>query len=284
MTTVRTKIANVTGYKFAELSESPLYQWREMLLRKCKELELKGSIILAKEGINLFLAGTSTSCEVLLSLVRALPGLEGLQSQLKRSYSDHQPFTRMLVKVKREIIVFGVPEVNPARYTSPHISPRELKLWLDEGRNVTLLDTRNTFEVKLGTFVNATTLGIKDFRSFPAAVDKLKRESSLHESTDPIVTFCTGGVRCEKAAPFLEREGFRQVYQLDGGILRYFEDCGTAHFSGECFVFDKRVGVNAKLEETESELCFICQTTLTAVEAKDPRFVKGESCQFCCKK
>jgi RluA family pseudouridine synthase len=195
------------------------------------------------------------------------------------SETEHQPFTKMLVRIKREIIAFGVEGINPAQRTSPKLAARDLKQWLDEGRPVTLLDTRNDYEVKLGTFQNALPIGIEHFRDFPAAVRKLP--PAMKEQ--PIVMFCTGGIRCEKAGPFMEREGFKNIFQLDGGILKYFEECGGAHYDGECFVFDQRVGVDPGLHETNATQCFMCQTPLTVAEQGDPRYVPGRSCPYCFK-
>jgi UPF0176 protein len=195
------------------------------------------------------------------------------------SKTDTQPFNRMLVRIKKEIIAFGVKGIDPARRTSPKLAPRELKRWLDEGRPVTLLDTRNDYEVKLGTFRNALPIGIEQFRDFPQAVGKLAPELKQQ----PIVMFCTGGIRCEKAGPFMEREGFENVFQLDGGILKYFEECGGEHYEGECFVFDGRVGVDAGLQETESCQCFNCQSPLTPEEQQHEHYVEGQSCPYCFK-
>ena len=142
-----------------------------------------------------------------------------------------------------------------------------------------MLDTRNDYEVKLGTFQNALPIGVKHFRDFPDAVRKLPQE--MKDRT--IVMFCTGGIRCEKAGPFMEREGFKSVLQLDGGILKYFEECGGAHYDGECFVFDRRVGLDPDLHETDSSQCFTCQTPLTAKERLDERYVPGQSCPHCFK-
>ena len=266
-------VLNAAAYKFAELTGLP--DLRARLKEECHAKELKGSILLSPEGINLFIAGESSAVESLLGMIQSIPGLETLQA--KFSESDEQPFNRMLVKIKEEIIAFGVEGINPARHTSPRLSAGELKRWLDEGRPITLLDTRNTYEVKLGTFAGAVTLPIRHFRKFPAAVDALPDE--LKER--PVVSFCTGGIRCEKAAPYLEKAGFREVYQLEGGILKYFEECGGAHWEGECFVFDKRVGVDPALRETGSQLCFACQEPLTAEEVKDPRYVYEVSCPHC---
>jgi predicted sulfurtransferase len=266
-------ILNAAAYKFAELRDLP--ELREQLKGECIARALKGTILLSPEGINLFIAGERTAVESLVSTIRAIPGLETLEAKL--SESDEQPFNRMLVKLKNEIIAFGVEGINPARHTSPRLPVKELKRWLDEGRPVTLLDTRNTYEVKLGTFAGAVTLPIRHFRKFPAAVDALPEELKQV----PVVSFCTGGIRCEKAAPYLERAGFREVYQLEGGILKYFEECGGAHWEGECFVFDKRVGVDPALQETGSQLCFACQEPLTAEEVKDPRYQYEVSCPYC---
>lgn len=266
-------ILNAAAYKFAELTGLP--ELRERLKGVCRNLGLKGSILLSPEGINLFIAGEQAAVDSLLGTIRAIPGLETLQA--KFSESGGQPFNRMLVKLKQEIIAFGVEGINPSRHTSPRLPAKELKRWLDEGRPLTLLDTRNTYEVKLGTFAGAVTLPIRHFRKFPEAVNALPEEMKRI----PVVSFCTGGIRCEKAAPYLERAGFREVYQLEGGILKYFEECGGAHWEGECFVFDKRVGVDPSLQETGSQLCFACQEPLTAGEVKDPRYVYEISCPYC---
>ena len=267
------KITNLAAYKFAALPD--IRALRTHLLAQCRAWELRGTILLSVEGINLFVAGERDKIDLLLAELRALPGLEDLQP--KFSETDHQPFSRMLVRLKKEIIAFGVEGINPAQRTSPKLTARELKQWLDEGRPVTLLDTRNDYEVKLGTFKNALPIGVDHFRDFPAAVAKLPEKLKAQ----PIVMFCTGGIRCEKAGPFMESVGFQKIFQLDGGILKYFEDCGGAHYDGECFVFDQRVGLDPSLQETDSTQCFRCQTPLSAEDQKDSRYVPGQSCPFC---
>ena len=269
-------ILNIAAYKFAELRN--LEVLREELRSECRKAGLKGSILLSPEGINLFIAGEPSAVEWLLGRLRAIPGLEHLEE--KRSESNDQPFNRMLVKIKKEIIAFGVEGINPARYSSPRLAPKVLRRWLDEGRPFTLLDTRNDYEIKLGTFAGARTLGIDHFKQFPEAVRHLPAE--IKET--PVVSFCTGGIRCEKAAPLLEQEGFQNVFQLEGGILKYFEECGGAHYEGECFVFDKRVGVDPALQETGSQLCFACQEPLKPEELLDPRYVYEVSCPSCFEK
>ncbi len=266
-------VVNITGYHFVPLSD--LASLRERLSVQCKAWQLKGSILISREGINLFVAGGRAEVEALINELRSIAGLSNFTPKV--SVSDDQPFNRMLVKIKKEIIAFGIPGIEPAVRTSPKLPPRKLKRWLDEGRPVTLLDTRNDYEVKLGTFKNAVALGIDHFRDLPKAVGKLP--AGLKKQ--PIVTFCTGGIRCEKAAPYLEREGFEQVFQLEGGILKYFEECEGEHYAGECFVFDKRIGVDSHLAETENTQCFNCQAPLTVVDQADARYVFEKSCPYC---
>ncbi|MBN9415520.1 hypothetical protein ABS71_11820 [bacterium SCN 62-11] len=257
-------VCNAAAYRFLPLSN--LKELREELKDLCRRLDLKGTILLAPEGVNLFVAGSQTAVDELL---RHLP-LE--PEHVKFSYSQTRPHSRMLVRLKKEIIAFG----RPLTHTAPRLAPRELKQWLDEGRPVTLLDTRNDYEVRMGTFRNAVDLNLTQFRDFPEAARTLE-----HLKSTPVVTFCTGGIRCEKAAPWLEDQGFTQVWQLDGGILRYFEEVGGAHYEGECFVFDRRVGVDPALEETDSVVCPVCLAPLTPEQQQDPRYERGQSCPHC---
>jgi UPF0176 protein len=270
-----TSILNIAAYQFLRLTD--LRALRARLQTLCKDANLKGTILLSPEGINLFVAGEASGIDLLLGELRSWPGLDALQP--KFSETDHQPFRRMLVRLKKEIIAFGVEGIDPARRTSPKLSAKELKRWLDEGRPLTLLDTRNDYEVKLGTFKNALAIGIDHFREFPQGVARLSPELKKQ----PIVMFCTGGIRCEKAGPYMEREGFESVFQLDGGILKYFEECGGEHYDGECFVFDQRVGLDPSLQETGSSQCFGCQTPLTAADQQHPHYVPGKSCPYCFK-
>jgi UPF0176 protein len=266
---------NISAYRFVPLTE--LKALKQDLLSLCRNEGLKGTILLSTEGINLFVAGTSESIQCLVGFIRKLPGLSDLVP--KESVSEHQPFNRMLVRIKKEIIAFGVAGIDPSRHTAPKLPPKELKAWLDAGKEVVLLDTRNDYEIKLGSFSGALPIGVRHFRDFPAAVQKLP----LDLKQKPIVMFCTGGIRCEKAGPYMQSQGFEQVFQLDGGILKYFEECGSAHYSGDCFVFDQRVGVDPSLQETPNSQCFVCLTPLTAEEASDARYVLGKSCPYCFK-
>ncbi|MFG0333701.1 MAG: pseudouridine synthase, partial [Maioricimonas sp. JB049] len=235
----------------------------------------KGTILLSQEGINLFVAGDRTGIDTLLEDLCGDPLLADLE--VKESLSDEQPFERMLVKIKKEIIAFGVDGIDPAQQTSPKLPPQQLREWLAEGRKLTLLDVRNDYEVEVGTFEKAVPIGVDHFREFPQAAERLPEELRKQ----PVVMFCTGGIRCEKAGPMLEQAGFPEVYQLDGGILKYFEECGGEFYHGSCFVFDKRVAVDPELKETDVTQCFACQAPLTPADCRSPQYVPGESCPHC---
>jgi RluA family pseudouridine synthase len=269
----RTPVLNVAAYQFAALDD--LAGLRQELKERCVRAGLKGTILLSGEGINLFIAGATESVEGLIEHLRTIPGLEGLQ--VKESWTEGQPFQRMLVKIKKEIIAFGIDEIRPAVRTSPKLPPQQLRQWLAEGKRLTLLDTRNDYEIELGTFRGAIDLKIKHFRHFPEAAARISDEVKRQ----PVVMFCTGGIRCEKAGPFMEGLGFQEVYQLEGGILKYFEECGGDHYDGDCFVFDQRVAVGPDLQPTGTAQCFACQHPLAPEELTRPEYVVGESCPYC---
>lgn len=267
------RILNISAYKFVTLDD--VEALRDRLQARARDLGLKGTILLAPEGINVFIAGLEVQVERFLSELLDDARFAGLP--MKRSWSDEQPFNRMLVKAKREIITLRRPDVDPSRTPAPRLAPEELKRWLDEGREVLLLDTRNHFEVALGTFDSAAELQLKSFTDLPDAA----RGIDPRWKTLPVVTFCTGGIRCEKAAPLLMQEGFSDVHQLDGGILNYFERCGGAHFSGECFVFDKRVALGPDLQPTGTLQCYACQSVLSPEDQARPEYRFGHSCHHC---
>jgi len=231
---------NISAYLFTPLASPEA--WRDQCRDQAASRQLKGTILLAPEGINLFLAGEPEAVEDFLQWLRAQDGMAGLGG--KKSWSAEQPFGKLLVKVKREIIRMNHPAIAPAEGRAPAVSPSDLQRWLaqghdDQGQALVMLDTRNAFEVGHGKFADALDWGLEKFSDFPqAARDHL---GDLQGKT--VVSYCTGGIRCEKAAIFLRELGLTDVYQLDGGILQYFEDTGGAHFEGDCFVFDERVAL-----------------------------------------
>ncbi|MDP9893736.1 UPF0176 protein [Variovorax boronicumulans] len=231
------EILNIAAYKFVAIHDSP--ELREDLRARTQALGLMGTILLAPEGINLFLAGTADAIHTFLADLRADARFADLET--KESWSETQPFRRMLVKLKREIIRMDHPAIQPAAGRAPGVDALTLKRWLDqghddEGREIALLDTRNDFEVDEGTFDGAIDWRITKFTEFPPA---LKAHRAEFEGKT-VVSFCTGGIRCEKAAILMREEGVEHVLQLEGGILKYFEEVGGAHYHGDCFVFDGR--------------------------------------------
>ncbi len=242
---------NIAAYHFAHLKD--LQPKKAELLELARRNDLKGTILLTPEGINAFIAGTEAGVRELLEKIRTYEGLETLET--KDSWSDEQPFNRMLVKIKKETIAFGVNKANPLETHAERIAPKELKAWYDEGKDFIMLDTRNDFEIEVGAFKNAVNLNLHTFKDFIDAV-----QAKLPEwQNKTIVSVCTGGIRCEKAAPFMNMVGFKNVYQLDGGILKYFEECGGEHYDGDCFVFDKRVALTPELKPSGHVMCFDCR-------------------------
>ena len=235
-------IINITAYRFVQLSDSFLAKLQISIKSKAKELGLKGTVLLSVEGINLFISGEKDAISTFQNFLNSYSFFKNLE--FKKSFSNFQPFKKMLVKVKKEIITFGIDSIDPAKHTAPYITPEMLNIWLKNRTDLVLMDTRNTFEVELGSFKNALNLDLKRFRDFPNAVKELPEKFKQL----PIITFCTGGIRCEKAAAYLLENGYTEVYQLEGGILNYFEKCGETHFEGPCFVFDGRASVTPSLE------------------------------------
>jgi UPF0176 protein len=225
-------ISNIAGYKFLKLSD--LSDLRDYLKMICQQFSLKGTILLSQEGINIMLAGELPSTDQFLLVLKQDARFVDLE--FKKTHSDFVPFKRLLVKIKKEIITFAVPAINPAEFTAPSIKPTEFKQWLDQGKDITVLDVRNVCELEAGKFTNAIDLQINNFSDFPKAVEKLPQDLKQK----PLVMYCTGGIRCEKASAYMLQQGFQEVYQLQGGILQYFAEAGNAHYDGKCFVFDDR--------------------------------------------
>ncbi|NCN27264.1 sulfurtransferase [bacterium] len=274
MELVDQNILNVAGYRFFKLSNPQ--EVRESLKTFSRELGVKGTVLLGPEGVNLMIAGTPEQIKIFQKHLHE--ELKFPLFEYKKSWSNRQPFSRMLVKVKPEIVTTGHEDINPADFTGSYLSPKELKKWLDEERDIVFLDTRNDYEVHLGKFSKAQDLEVKSFRDF------LSKVGSFPEAIKkkPVVTYCTGGIRCEKAtAIMLKKQGFEEVYQLEGGILKYFEDCGKEHWQGECFVFDRRVGVDPSLKETETLQCYACRSPIVKEDQKSEYYVPEKSCPYC---
>jgi UPF0176 protein len=237
-------ITNIAAYLFVSLDDLP--DLRERITARLLTLDLKGTVLLAPEGINVFLAGDGDHIEAFLGWLRTDARFAPLQA--KYSYSDTVPFRRVRVRIKREIIRMNHPAIRPESGRAPAIDAATLARWLargqdDTGRALVMLDTRNGFEVDAGTFTHAIDWRLTKFSEFPVAMRAHRAE--LEGKT--VVSFCTGGIRCEKAAIFMADEGLDHVYQLEGGILKYFEETGGPGFEGRCVVFDARESVGTDL-------------------------------------
>lgn len=233
---------NLSGYKFLDLMSEDLNTLTHELKKTGIDKHIKGSIILSHEGINLFIAGKE---ENVYAFIECLTSISSHFSDIwfKKSFSDQIPFKRFLVKVKNEIITMKINDLNPQKLTAPYLEPEVLQEWYKENKSMVLLDTRNDYEYAEGSFKEAIHLNIKNFSEFPDAINQLPEEYK----NKTLVTFCTGGIRCEKAAAYLLKEGFSNVFQLKGGIIHYFEKCGNDHYQGNCFVFDERNALDHRL-------------------------------------
>ncbi len=275
-------IVNLAAYKFVSIESTA--DWREPLRVRCEALGLRGTILLAPEGINLFLAGPREATDAFLDYLRHDVLFLGKITDLevKESLSDQQPFRRMLVKLKREIITMHAPAIRPEAGRAAVVDARTLKRWLDagrddEGRPVVMLDTRNAFEVDVGTFSNALDYWIDKFSEFPQVV--ADHRGDFVDKT--VVSFCTGGIRCEKAAIHMQNVGIDHVYQLEGGILKYFEEVGGEHYEGDCFVFDQRTALTPRLEPAATVQCAACQATIGSDGMQAGPYQPGEYCPTC---
>jgi UPF0176 protein len=275
-------ILNLSAYQFVTLEA--IAEWRPLVTERCNALGLRGTILLAPEGINLFIAGLHDNVRAFIDYIRHDPLFEGKfgNLQFKESVSATQPFRRMLVKLKREIITMKKPAIKPELGRAPSVDAHTLKAWLDRGqddsgRPVVMLDTRNAFEVDVGTFDQALDYRITKFSEFPEVIER--HRADLDGKT--VVSFCTGGIRCEKAAIHMKEVGIAHVYQLEGGILKYFEEVGGAHYHGECFVFDHRTALDPSLAPAATVQCFGCRAVVTPAGQKSPLYVPGKTCEQC---
>ena len=264
---------NVAGYKFEPLenldSLIPEFQ------NKCDQLGLKGSVYLSPNGINFSIAGTEENIDTYIQFMEEDSRFRDIP--LKKTFSETQPFRRMKVRLKKEIISLGRDDINPRELTGDYISPRELFEMYETKEDVIVLDTRNEYETRVGLFENAVDLQLDTFRDFPSAIETLPEEYKDKQ----IVMYCTGGIRCEKASAVMMKAGFSDVKQLEGGVLDYFKETGGAYWNGDCFVFDERVALDKELKETEYIYCYICREPLSAEEKTSPDFKINEYCPYC---
>ena len=266
-------IANITGYKFTPIDDELLL--RETILKISTDLNLKGTVLISSKGLNFSVSGTKRNIDNFIIFIHSDKRFSDID--IKITYNKYQPFRKMLVRIKKEIISMGVEEINPHQFTGQKISPKELNNKLDKNEEIVLLDTRNEYEVRLGTFKNAIDLDLDSFRDFPEEIEKLREELNGKE----IVMFCTGGIRCEKASALMLENGFENIKQIEGGVINYFKETGGKHWNGDCFVFDDRVALNKNLVETDYVLCFRCREPLNKEEIGSEKYKIDEYCPYC---
>ena len=263
-------------YKFVEIDD--LLSLQSNLYEICEKNNIMGTILIANEGINGTISGKTNEINQTISLLKSDKRFTNIE--IKYSSTDKQPFHRMKVRLKKEIVTIGLPEINPNNKVGTYVKPDD---WNDliSDPNVVVIDARNKYETKIGSFQNALDPETSSFREFPDWVKKFK--SSKENANKKIAMFCTGGIRCEKASSLMKEEGFEDVYHLQGGILKYLEtiDRENSLWNGECFVFDQRVCLTDELEVGSYKMCFACRMPITEEEMQNEKYIEGISCIYC---
>ena len=271
---MKKKYLNVAFYKFVHFPNYTSYQSK--ILNFCVERNIKGTILLAEEGINGAAAGTKKNIYELLNFLKIDNRFSDITH--KESYSEEIPFHRMRVKLKKEIVSLGRPNINLSNRSGIRVDPKNWNILLADP-DVVLVDARNDYEYQIGTFKNAISPKTTNFREFPAFI----KEKLNTKKNKKIAIFCTGGIRCEKASSYMLSKGFENVYQLNGGILKYMDEIETdkSLWEGECFVFDSRVSVDSELAEGNYEQCYACRRPLSEKDLQSNLYQKGISCSYC---
>ncbi|GIU24276.1 rhodanese-related sulfurtransferase [Shewanella sp. MBTL60-007] len=268
------KVVVCAMYKFVALPEFKALQ--APLFRAMESSGIKGTLLLAKEGINGTIAGSQTAIDALLAWLGEQPGLDNIVYKL--SFDEEMPFYRTKVKLKKEIVTMGIEGIDPNKVVGTYVKPKDWNQLISDPE-VILVDTRNDYEIQIGTFKNAVDPETATFREFPEYV-KQNLDPAKHKK---VAMFCTGGIRCEKSTAYLKEQGFDEVYHLEGGILKYLEEVKQEEslWQGECFVFDNRVAVNHSLEKGQYSQCNACRMPITTEEMALESFVQGVSCLHC---
>ena len=263
-------------YKFVEIND--LLSLQDNLYNICEENNIMGTILIADEGINGTISGKHNEIKETISSLTSDDRFSNIE--IKYSSTDKQPFHRMKVRLKKEIVTIGLPEINPNKKVGKYVKPEDWNKLISDP-NVVVIDTRNKYETKIGSFQNALDPETSSFREFPDWVKKFK--NSEDNTNKKIAMFCTGGIRCEKASSLMKEEGFKDVYHLQGGILKYLEtvDKENSLWDGECFVFDQRVCLTDELEVGSYKMCFACRMPITEEEMQNEKYIEGISCIYC---
>ncbi len=261
-------------YKFVDFKR--FKNFRVPLLRECNRNGIKGTLLIAHEGINGTIAGTREGIDNVLAFLRAQPEFNDLEH--KESPANKMPFLRMKVRLKKEIVTIGIPNVSPTKKVGTYVTPEEWNNLINRN-DVLLIDTRNTYEVEVGTFKGAVNPNTESFREFPEYVKK-HYDPQKHKH---VAMFCTGGIRCEKASSYMLEEGFENVYHLKGGILKYLEEVPQekSTWEGDCFVFDGRVAVTHGLKQSDYDQCHGCRYPIKEEDKEHPHYKAGVHCHRC---
>ncbi len=261
-------------YKFTRFDNYEDY--RQPILDTMLSNDVKGTLLIASEGINGTISGTRSGIDSVLDYLRSIEAVGSFT--FKESYTNEQPFYRTKVKLKKEIVTMGVEDIDPLQSVGRYVKPKDWNALISDPE-VILIDTRNDYEVQIGTFENAINPNTETFREFPEYVAK-ELDPTKHKK---VAMFCTGGIRCEKSTAYMREQGFEEVYHLEGGILKYLEEVQKedSMWQGDCFVFDNRVSVNHDLEKGDYEQCFACRMPITVDDMQSPAYSKGESCPHC---
>jgi Predicted sulfurtransferase len=271
---VETEIVVAALYHFARLDDPAAL--KPPLAELCCGLGVRGTLLLAREGINGTVAGSRGAIDAVLSHIRAIPGLAALEH--KESFAQTMPFRRMKVRLKKEIVTMGVEGVDPLEGVGAYVEPKDWNALISDPDTL-VIDTRNDYEVAIGTFARAVDPQTSSFREFPGWLEK----TDIAAGAKRIAMFCTGGIRCEKATAYMRAKGFDNVYHLKGGILKYLEEIqpGESLWKGNCFVFDERVSIGHGLKPGDETLCRACRLPLTPADRASPLYEEGVSCPHC---
>ncbi|MCR9276762.1 MAG: rhodanese-related sulfurtransferase [Pseudomonadaceae bacterium] len=266
----------IAFYKFVPLTD--LESLRRELDAFCREHDIVGTTLIAEEGINGTMAGLEAAIGGLRDKLRKIPGLADLQFKASQTSDDNPVFLRTKIRIKNEIVALGQGAIDVVGQTGEHVDPQTWHTLLDDP-DVTVIDTRNSYEIEVGSFPGAIDPQTRSFKDFPEFVE----ENLAGREHEPVAMFCTGGIRCEKASAYLKEQGFSKVFQLNGGVLGYLESvpAESNRWQGECFVFDQRVAVDKQLKEGDYIQCHACRRPLSPEQARSPEFKEGVSCPLC---
>ncbi len=273
----------VSFYSFFTFKENLVLELKNKLLSIENNHEISGLLIIATEGLNGTICADEETIELVLGLIKKYS--EFVDLNLKISYSEKKIFKKLKIKIKKEIVTMGVTDINPAKDSGLYINPTDWNKVIED-ENTIVIDTRNQYEVSIGTFKNSINPNTRNFSEFPAWVDDNLKDNLGNKNSRNIAMFCTGGIRCEKATSLLKKKGFKNIYHLKGGILKYLEETSEKEslFEGECFVFDKRVALNNKLKAGSYSICHACGMPISKEDQKNDLYKEGIQCHLCINK